>query len=56
MARPKRSPNSHTVKTRAFPFIARLRREEAFRSVDDAEWKAGAAEIQRPAAKRRQLQ
>lgn len=40
-----RSPNSHTLKTRAFPFIARLRREEAFRSVDDAEWKAEADRI-----------
>ena len=41
----QRSPNSHTLKSRAFPFVARLRREEAFRSVDDAEWKAEAERI-----------
>lgn len=40
-----RSPNSHTLKTGAFPFVARLRREETFRSVDDAEWKAEADRI-----------
>lgn len=41
----QRSPNSHTLKTRAFPFVARLRREEPFTSADDAEWKAEAVRV-----------
>ena len=45
MARPKRSPNSHTLKKRAFPFAARLRREELFKSADDAELQAAADRI-----------
>lgn len=45
MARPKRSWNSHEIKTRAFPFVARMRREEPFRSADDAEWMAAADRI-----------
>jgi len=40
-----RSPNSHELKKRTFPFIARLRREEAFRPADDAEWDAAADRI-----------
>lgn len=45
---PQRSPNSHELKKRAFPFIARMRREESFRSADDAEWKAAADRIAGP--------
>ena len=41
----RRSPNSHHLKQRAFPFLARLRREDPFRSADEAEWKAEAARI-----------
>lgn len=33
----RRSMKSHEVKKRAFPFTARLRREEVFRSADAAE-------------------
>ena len=40
-----RSPNSHLLKKRAFPFPARLRREEPFRRTDDAEWRAAADRI-----------
>lgn len=35
-----RSPNSHTLKMRAFAFVARLWREDPFRSADAAEWHA----------------
>jgi hypothetical protein len=42
---PKRSWNSHELKTRAFPFVAKLRRDEPFRSADAAEWKAEADRI-----------
>lgn len=45
MPRPKRSWNSHEIKRRAFPFLARLRREDPFRSADDAEWKGEADRI-----------
>jgi hypothetical protein len=45
MARPKRSWNSHETKTRAFPFVARMRREELFRSADETEWQAEADRI-----------
>lgn len=45
MARPKRSWNSHESKTRAFPFAARLRRDEPLRPADDAEWRAEADRI-----------
>jgi hypothetical protein len=45
MARPKRSWNSHEIKCRAFPFVARMRRDEPFRSADDAEWHAAADRI-----------
>lgn len=38
----RRSWNSHDLKVRAFPCVARLRREDPFRSADDAEWKAEA--------------
>lgn len=41
----RRSPNSHQLKLSAFPFLARLRREDSFRSADDAEWKAEADRI-----------
>ncbi|MBU8873679.1 hypothetical protein KQ910_07880 [Reyranella sp. MMS21-HV4-11] len=41
----RRSPNSHQLKLRAFPFLARLRREDPFRSADDAEWKTEADPI-----------
>ena len=40
-----RSPNSHELKRRAFPHLARMRREEPFRSADDAEWRAVAGRI-----------
>jgi hypothetical protein len=40
-----RSPNSHELKMRAFPFTARLRREEPFRWADDADWRAAADRI-----------
>ena len=43
------STNSHTARVRDLPFAARLRREEAFRSADDAEWKAAADRIAGPA-------
>ena len=45
MARPKRSLNSHQLKKRAFPFAARLRRDEIFRSADAAELDAEADRI-----------
>lgn len=41
----QRSPNSHDIKTRAFPFVARLRREEPFRAADAAEWQSAADRI-----------
>ena len=41
----RRSPNSHQLKLRAFPFFARLRREDPFKSADDAAWKAEADRI-----------
>ena len=41
----RRSPNSQQIKTRAFPFVARLRREQPFRSDDAAEWEAEADRI-----------
>ncbi|WP_295145092.1 hypothetical protein [uncultured Reyranella sp.] len=41
----QRSPNSHEIKTRAFPFVARLRREEPFRAADAAEWQGAADRI-----------
>lgn len=41
----RRSPNSHQLKLRAFPFFARLRRNDPFRSADDAEWKVEADRI-----------
>ena len=41
----RRSPNSHTLTKRAFPCVARMRREDPFRSIDDAEWKATADRI-----------
>lgn len=39
---PQRSSNSHQLKKKAFPFIARLHREDPFRLADDAEWKSAA--------------
>jgi hypothetical protein len=45
MASPKRSPNSHELKKRKFPHIARLRRDEIFRSADAAELDAAADRI-----------
>ena len=48
MARPKRSPNSHQIRVRELPFAARMRRDEPFRSVDDAEWRAAADQIAGP--------
>jgi hypothetical protein len=45
MARPKRSPNSHQIRVRELPFAARMRRDEPFRSADDAEWQAKADSI-----------
>ena len=44
----KRSPNSHSLRMQELPFAARLRREEPFRSVDDAEWRAAAHRIAGP--------
>ncbi|MDB5578679.1 MAG: hypothetical protein JWR80_3855 [Bradyrhizobium sp.] len=41
----QRSPNSHTLKTRAFPFITRLKREDVMRPADTAEWHAEADRI-----------
>lgn len=41
----QRSPNSHSLKTRAFPFIARLKREDVMRPADTAEWHAEADRI-----------
>lgn len=40
-----RSANSHTLRMKAFPFVARLKREEPFRAADDIEWKAEADRI-----------
>lgn len=48
MPRPKRSPNSHEIKKKAFPFTARLRREEVFRPTDAAELDAAADRIAGP--------
>jgi len=45
MPRPKRGWNSHELKLRAFPFFARLRREEPFRAADEVEWRAEADRI-----------
>ena len=44
----RHSTNSHAVKVQQLPYVARLRREEAFRSADDAEWKAAAGRIAGP--------
>ena len=41
----RRSLNSHELNLRAFPFCARMRRDDPFRSADDAEWKAEADRI-----------
>jgi hypothetical protein len=40
-----RSRNSHRDKVRAFPFVARLKREDPFRPADIAEWQAAADRI-----------
>ena len=45
MPSPQRSPNSHTLKTKAFPIVARLRREELLRPADTADWHAAADRI-----------
>ncbi|TAJ87275.1 MAG: hypothetical protein EPO41_23325 [Reyranella sp.] len=49
MARPKRSWNSHQIRMRELPHIARLHRTEPFRSADAAEMKAAADRIAGPA-------
>ncbi|NQW53506.1 MAG: hypothetical protein HQ465_19930 [Rhodospirillales bacterium] len=49
MARARRSTNTHAARISDLPFAARLRREEAFRSADIAEWKAAADRIAGPA-------
>ena len=49
MPRPKRNWNSHQLRLRELPHFARLRREEAFRVADLAEWKAAADRIAGPA-------
>lgn len=41
----QRSRNSHADKVRAFPFVARLRRDEPFVPADVAEWHAAADRI-----------
>lgn len=48
MARPKRSWNSHQIRMRDLPNIARLHRTEPFRSADAAEIKAAADRIAGP--------
>lgn len=45
MARPKRSWNSHQIRMRELPHIARLHRVERFREADRAELKAAADRI-----------
>ncbi|MDB5578749.1 MAG: hypothetical protein JWR80_3925 [Bradyrhizobium sp.] len=45
---PQRSPNGHQILVKQFPFFARMRREEAFKSADNAEWKAAADRIAGP--------
>lgn len=40
-----RSRNSHADKVRAFPFVARLRREDPFMPADTADWHAAADRI-----------
>ena len=44
-----RSLNSHQLRLRELPYFARLRRDEPFRSADDAEWKGTADRIAGPA-------
>lgn len=48
MARPKRSWNSHQIRLRELPHIARLHRAERFRVADEAELKATADRIAGP--------
>lgn len=49
MARPKRGWSSHQLRLRELPHFARLRREDRFRTADDAEWRAAADGIAGPA-------
>jgi len=49
MARPKRSWNSHQIRMRALPHVARLHRTKQFRLADEAEIKAVADRIAGPA-------
>lgn len=49
MARPKRGWNSHQLRMRQLPHVARMRREEPFREADKAEWRAAADRIAGPA-------
>ena len=48
MARPKRSLNSHQIRMRELPHVARLHRKEPFRQADEAELKAAADRIAGP--------
>ena len=49
MPRPKRNWNSHQLRLRALPHVARLHREEPFPEADKAEWHTAAARIAGPA-------
>lgn len=49
MARPKRGWNSHQMRLRALPHVARMRRDQPFREADKAEWHAAADRIAGPA-------
>lgn len=49
MPRPKRNWNSHQLRLRALPNVARLCREEPFCEADQGEWKAAADRIAGPA-------
>ncbi len=49
MARPKRSLNSHQIRLRALPHVARLHRTKQFRLADAAEIEAAADSIAGPA-------
>lgn len=49
MAQPKRSWNSHQIRMRELPHVARLHRTEPLRQADEAELKAAADRIAGPA-------
>jgi hypothetical protein len=44
----RRSPNSHQIRMRELPHVARLHRAEPFRLADNAEWQAVANRIAGP--------